>query len=490
MSNSSEETRVPGAGAGAETGADTAVRETGGGAGSASPGVVVKAVPKKEIRAASVASALGTIVEWYDFGLYGAAAALVIGPLFFPTVSSAAGVLASFATFAVGYFARPIGGIVIGHIGDRYGRRTGLVLSILFMGISTVLIGVLPTFAAVGVWAPIALVVLRLCQGFGAGAEFAGSVTLLSEYTPRNRHGIYTSIPYAAAAAGVVISTLTFFLASQVSGDALLSWGWRLPFLSSIVIFAIALFIRFRLEETPSYQKAVAPVKGTKIPLGELFSSGKNVKTVVLGFFSMTGFNVNSYIVNTFAISFLTVTIKMTPANALVAVVLAALAAVIACPLFGMLADRVGYRLVFMLGAAFIFVIAIPYFAILSTGNFGLVIVALVVAYGVGYGAMSGSQGAFLIRLFPTRYRFTGVAVTRELNGALIAGPTPLLAGVLVAAAAGAPWLVAGLLMLAEAITIVVLLLARKSDGNVEDFPPAVPSRRERRLLEASASTR
>ncbi|MBB6376677.1 MFS family permease [Pseudonocardia eucalypti] len=418
---------------------------------------------QQEIRRAVAASTVGTVIEWYDFALYGAAAALVIGKLFFPQTSSLVGALAAFATFAVGFLARPLGGFIISHIGDRFGRRPALVLTIVLMGASTVLIGLLPTYAQVGVWAPVLLVLLRLLQGFGAGAELAGAITLVAEYTPRNRRAYYTAIPNAATAAGLLLATLSFAAVAQLPEADLLSWGWRIPFLASALIFLVALYIRSRLGETPAFlEVAREEAKRGQLPLGQVLRERR--KSVALGFLSITGHNANAYVLNTFALSFITGTLGMSKTVGLTAVVLAAITGIVAAPLFGMLADRVGRRFVFIFGAAFVAVMAFPFFGLLQTRQPVLVALAMMAGYGIGFGAMSGAQGAFLSELFATRYRYTGIATARELNGMLVAGPTPLIATALVGLAAGAPWLVAGYLVIAELITIVAVYAARNEE--------------------------
>lgn len=429
---------------------------------------------EQDVRRAVTASAVGTVIEWYDFALYGAASALVIGRLFFPQTSEFVGILASFATFAIGYFARPLGGFVIAHIGDKLGRKPALVLTIALMGASTVLIGLLPTYHTIGVWAPVLLVLLRLGQGFGAGAELAGAITMVAEYTPRNRRAFYTSIPNAATAAGLLLATASFAAVARLPEDALLSWGWRLPFLSSIAIFAVAFFIRSRLGETPEFlREAQATAKERQLPFTQVFR--ERWRSVAIGFFSVTGHNVNAYVLSTFALSFITTTLGLSESVGLTAVVLASLTGIVTTPLFGRLADRVGRRAVFAIGAGFVAVMAFPFFALLQTRNPVLVSLAMMAGYGVGFGAMSGAQGAFLSELFATRHRYTGIAAARELNGMLVAGPTPFVAAALVGVAGGAPWLLAGYLVAAAFVTLLAVRAA-PSEGQTEAAPASAPT--------------
>ncbi|HEY3681718.1 MAG TPA: MFS transporter [Streptosporangiaceae bacterium] len=408
------------------------------------------------IRRATVAGALGTVIEWYDYALYGAASALFIGPLFFPGASPTVGTLAAFATFAVGFFARPVGGLIISHYGDRIGRKPTLIATIVLMGASTVLMGALPTYASVGVLAPVLLVLLRLVQGIGAGAELAGATTMIAEYVPRNRRAYYTSIPNAATAAGLTLASLAFLAIQALPQDEALAWGWRIPFLASALIFAVAMVIRRSLVETPAFRQERDAAHGpAKPPVVRLLK--ERPREVLIAFLSITGHNANAYVLNTFALSYITKTLHMSEGAGLTALVAAALAAIVTTPLFGRLADHVGTRRVFAFGALFVAGAAFPFFALLNTRVPLVVALTMMAGYGVGFGAMAGAQGGFLADLFDTRYRFTGIAVAREANGVLIAGPTPFVATALVSTAGGRPWLVATYLVVCTLITVAAL---------------------------------
>ena len=252
------------------------------------------------LRRAVVASTIGTVIEWFDYALYGAAAGLIINRLFFPQLSETAAILASFATFAVGFFARPVGGIVISHFGDRFGRKPALIFTIALMGLSTVAMGLLPTFAMAGVLAPALLVFFRLVQGFGAGAEFAGAVTLVAEYAPPQRKAYYTAFIQSATVLGIMLATLCFLLVSYLPEDVLFGWAWRVPFLVSALLFLVALYIRKRLDETPEYVQVMAKQSEKRrkesVPIGELLR--KSPKEVLFGFLSVTGHNANAYILS------------------------------------------------------------------------------------------------------------------------------------------------------------------------------------------------
>ena len=304
-------------------------------------------------RRALFAAVTGTLIEWYDYALYGAAAGLVIAPLFFESATAGA-TLAAFATFAVGFLARPLGGVMVGHLGDRYGRRPALLLTIVVMGAATVGIGLLPTAAAIGVLAPVLLVVLRLLQGMGAGAELAGATTLVAEFAPSHRRGLLTSLVLSMPPAGIALATGTFLWASTAGDEALLEWAWRLPFLASAVLFALAVFIRRRLEETPEYvqaqERAAEHGERDRVPVVELFR--RHRRAVLLGFLSVTGHNALNYTMAVYALSLMTsAEVGLDRAAALTAVTVGSLAGVVATPFGGLAADRFGPRIVLAAGS-------------------------------------------------------------------------------------------------------------------------------------------
>ena len=415
------------------------------------------------IRKAVMASTVGTIIEWFDYALYGAAAGLIINKLFFPQMSAVSGTLAAFATFAVGFFIRPLGGVVISHFGDKFGRKPALIFTIVLMGASTVGVGLLPGYAQLGVLAPVLLVALRLMQGFGAGAELAGAMTLVAEYTPPSRRAFYTAIPNGATVVGILFATLCFLAVSQLPEDALMSWGWRVPFLISAVLFFVALYIRKRLDETPEYvaamERAAVEKKQQKLPLGELLRHSP--REVFWGFLSVTGHNANAYILAAFSLNYMTATVGMTRAAALFALMFSSAVGVVMTPLAGAISDRIGYARVYIFGAVFMVLYAFPLFGLLGTGSLPVAVVAMSIAYGIGFAGLAGAQGAFLANLFETRTRFSGIALARELNGLLIGGPTPFIAATLVALGGGSPKLVAGFLMVCCALTVISVLAVR-----------------------------
>lgn len=409
-----------------------------------------------------LAGTVGSIVEWYDFGLFGAASALVIGPLFFSSeLSSTNATLAAFTTFAVGFFARPVGGMLIANFGDRFGRKPALIFTLVLMGLSTFLMGCLPTYDHIGIWAPILLVALRLCQGAGAGAELAGTMTIISETIRPSRRAFGTAVPNGATAIGSALGVVTFLVVALLPGDILLTWGWRIPFLLSAVILLVAVFIRRRVEEAPEFLAAKERAEkyaAEKIPVVRLIRT--QWRNLLLGFGAMAGHQAMSYITTTFAISYITKNLSMSNTVALTASLTASLVGAVLAAGFGLAADRVGAARVFALGGAYCMLMAFPMFALLDTRAPLLIGAALVLTYSVSFAAMAGAQGAFLVDLFPADVRFSGVAFCRELAGTLIGGPAPLVAASLVIVGGGKPWLVAALLAICCAVTVASVTIA------------------------------
>ncbi|MDO5697141.1 MAG: MFS transporter [Dermatophilus congolensis] len=416
-------------------------------------------------RRALIASTVGTIIEWFDYALYGMAAALIITPLFFPDSLSGAGDMAAFATFAVGFIARPIGGVIISHIGDRYGRRPALVLTIALMGLATVGIGLLPTAETLGIWAPALLVVLRILQGFGAGAELAGAMTVVAEFAPPKRRGFYTSIVLAAPPAGGLLATLAFLSVSSLPTETLLGWAWRVPFLASGVLFFIALWIREKMGETPEFQAVLDKQEERRhesVPLGALLRS--SWRQVLTGFFAITGHNVNYYLLATFSVSFLIRNAGMDRTEAIILVSIGSFLGMVMTPAGGMLTDRYGARKVMIVGMGVGALYAYPLFMALASGNVAAIVAMFAVGFGFILMTTSAPQGALLTGLFPAEYRYSGVAVARELNGVAAAGTAPIIAAALVAANDGGITYAAGYMVFAFLVSFIALIVARNAD--------------------------
>lgn len=425
-------------------------------------------------RRAVIAGSIGTVIEYYDFALYGAAAALVFSPLFFPNVSPTVGLLASFATFAVGFVARPLGGLIIAHFGDKLGRKPALLATIIMMGVATVGIGLLPTYETIGIWAPILLVLLRLVQGMGAGAELAGAFTMIIESTPAHRRTFYVSFGSAALSAGLTLASLVFLAVSALPRDVLLGWAWRVPFLASVLIFAVALFIRRRLEETPEFvaaqEAADSAQRKRRVPVVELLRERK--REVIIGFFAMTGVGVFSYVLNTYILTYLTQNIGLSRPVALTATICATGFGVVVVPFMGRLGDAFGPGRVFLAGSLFSAVAIVPLFLVLDTADPVLAVVMLTAVYVIGWGAMSGCHGPFLAALFEPRYRFTGLSLTREVNSGVFSGTAPFVAAALVGLGAGRPWyLVLYMILACGVVTPIAILAGLRRPAQLDELP-------------------
>ena len=373
------------------------------------------------------ASLIGTTVEWYDFFLYGVAASVVFGELFFPKGEELTGTLLSFATFAVGFFARPIGGVVFGHFGDRLGRKNLLVLSLLMMGLATFAIGLLPTYAQVGALAPVLLTVLRLIQGFALGGEWGGAVLIVSEHGEPARRGFWSSWPQAGAPAGQLIANgvLAGLAAFQSDAD-FNSWGWRIPFLLSAVLVLVGLWVRLRIEESPLFRQARAKQEPTdKLPFIEVIT--KYPREVLTAMGARMAENVSYYIFTIVIVTYAKEHLKLDKSFALNAVLIGAAIHFCAIPLWGALSDRVGRRPVYLLGAIGVGIWAFVFIALVDTENFALAALAVTVGL-ILHGAMYGPQAAFFTELFGTRVRYSGVSVGYQLASIIAGGLAPFIA--------------------------------------------------------------
>ncbi len=383
------------------------------------------------LQRATLAASVGSALEYYDFALYSLASALIFGKIFFPALGDSAATAASFATLAIGFFARPIGGLFFGSLGDKLGRKWILMITILLMGGSSTLIGVLPTGAQVGIWAPILLVVLRLLQGFGAGAEQAGATTLMAEYAPIRRRGYYSALPFVGIMVGTIIASLVFVGLGQVPQAALLGWVWRIPFLASIILIAVAVFIRLRLRESPTFVKLEKQEQVADHPLREVFRTSS--PSLLRGLGLRMAENGGSYIYQTLAITYVT-RLGVQSSIGPLAVAVGAVLGFFTIPLAGSLSDRYGRMRIYRIGAIIQLVLAAVAWPLLSIGNPALTVTVIAIAYGIGVNVMLGAQCAALPELFGSRHRYIGVAIAREFSAILAGGIAPFIGALLLAA--------------------------------------------------------
>ena len=431
----------------------------------------------REIQRVAFASAIGCVIEWYDFFLYGVVAGLVFNKLFFPNEEPFIGILLAYATFAVGFIARPIGGIVFGHFGDRLGRKGMLVLTLLIMGIATFLIGVLPTYETAGIWAPILLLVLRVLQGLGIGGEWGGAVLMAVEYAPKERRGFYGSWPQIGVPAGLFLATVVVALLSQLSDQAFLAWGWRVAFLFSGVLVAIGLYIRLKILETPLFRQLKSSQDQAKVPFFELWRT--HAKETILGMGCRFIEGVTFNVFGVYSIAYLTTAIKLPRTTALIAVSLAALVMIFMIPLFGRLSDTLGRRKTYSLGVVATALLVYPAFWLMDTGNVPLVLLAIVIPFGVVYPMVYGPIAAMFAESFSTRVRYTGVSFVYQFSGIFASGLTPLIAATLLQLGGGKPWLIAGYMVAVSIVSLVSVAFLGDRTGRDLSEIDRMPSARK-----------
>ena len=407
------------------------------------------------IRLVAVASLIGTTIEWYDFFLYGTAAALVFNRLYFPTFDPLAGTLAAFGTYTVGFVARPFGGIIIGHYGDRIGRKSMLVLTLMIMGVATFGIGLLPTYAQIGPWAAVALVVLRFAQGIGVGGEWGGAVLMAVEHAPPGARGFYGSWPQIGVPAGLLLSTAVFSWFARLPEDQFLSWGWRVPFLLSILLVAVGLIIRLRILETPAFTRVKEARTEARRPIVEVLQTHRKEVLIAMG--ARLAENGAFFIYTVFVLVYGTQKVGLGRQTVLNGILIASACDMVAIPFWGALSDRLGRRPVYLFGACFTALFAYPLFWLLDTGSTPLVWLALVVALVFGHAPMYGPQAAFLAELFGTRVRYSGASLGAQLSSVIAGGLSPFVATALLPYGRGA---LASYIIAMALVTIVAVIVA------------------------------
>ncbi|MFD9678840.1 MFS transporter [Rhodococcus sp. NPDC059969] len=378
----------------------------------------------KQARKAGITAFVGTTIEWFDFYIYGTASALVLGPLFFPDASPAVGTLAAFATFAVGFVARPVGGVVFGHFGDKFGRKNAVIITLALMGLGTVGVGLLPTYAQIGIWAPILLVALRVLQGIAMGGEWGGAVLIATEFAPPKKKVLYGAFAQQGSPVGNLLATLAFLGLTLMSDSVFESWGWRLPFLGSAALVIVALYIRLHISETPEMKKAVAAQERTRMPLVEVLRS--HPVELALGVGAVVAGVAITYVKTTFALSWATTDLGFERSDFLLVITVALIAQTLVQPFGAVLATRIDPSKAVRWMLLPELVLLPLMFLLVQTGSVPLAILGMILAtapHAMYYAALAG----ILAQVFPTNVRYTGISLSYQLSTAVFAGTAPMV---------------------------------------------------------------
>lgn len=426
-------------------------------------------------RRAAIASLVGTTIEWFDFFIYGLAAALVFGDLFFPSVDEHSGRLAAFATLGVAFVARPVGAVIFGHLGDRLGRKTTLIATLGIMGAATGLIGMLPTYETAGMWAPVLLVVLRLLQGLAVGGEWGGAVLMSVEHAPAAKVRLYGSAPQMGSPLGLVLATAVMSAVATLPDEQLFSWGWRIPFLAGFVLVLVGLAIRLGVEESAQFKEIKSAGATARLPVRDVFARAK--KSLALGISLQASVNVVFYVISVYFLTYATNSLGLERSTALFIVMIAAVVDLAALPLLASLSDRIGAHRVFFAGALFTVVAAIPFFWLLRGDNVVLtcivVTVMMIGAHATTYSVVS----SLIAEQFDTKVRYSGTALSNALGGLIFSAPTPFIAEALVGKN-GAGWWPLSLMTIGAALIslVAILMTPRQARLNTDASLPRSPA--------------
>src|SRR5579863_7961774 len=431
------------------------------------PMTIATATPMAGVERSSMnsivfASCFGTIIEWYDFLIYATAATLVFNKAFFPTFDPLASTLAALGSYAVGFLARPLGGALFGHFGDRLGRKSMLVLTLFIMGLITFCIGLLPTYASIGVFAPILLIVLRIIQGIGLGGEWGGASLMVLEHAPAERRGFYASFVQIGFPIGLVLASLVFALVTKLADADFASYGWRIPFLLSVVLLGVGTFVRSRVPETPVFERLKKREGLSRNPVGE--AVGKNTRTFLIA----VGLKLSEvswvYMLTVFVVGYATGKLGLPKPMMLDAVLYAALFELVSLPLFGWLADRIGRRPLYILGALFTIAFAFPLFWMIDSKSTALIFAAVMIAMNFGHGMMFGIESCYFPELFGPRVRYSGASFGFQASAAIGGGFAPILATAMVGYFGGTTGVSIMMIVLAL-FTLAAALAAHETRG-------------------------
>ncbi len=433
--------------------------------------------PATSIGWIAFASSIGTTIEWYDFFLYGVVTPIVLNKLFFPNFDALVGTLLAYTTFFVGFISRPIGGIIFGHYGDRIGRKTVLILTLIIMGVATFLIGLLPTYASVGIWAPIMLLFLRIFQGIGIGGEWGGAVLMAVEHSPSGRRGFYGSWPQIGVPAGLLLASAMVYLLSFLPENDFFFWGWRIAFLISAVLVAIGMYIRLKIMETPAFMRAQETSNIVHVPFFELFRTHTKNTLLGLGARYIEGVTFNIY--GVFIIAYITGALHLPRQTALAGVMISSAVMIVMLPIFGNLSDKIGRRRMFGMAGLLIGILSFPAFWLMETQSSILIWIAITVPFGLIYPAVYGPQAALFSELFDTRVRYTGISFVYQFSGIFASGLTPIIATALLPLGGNRPWLICLYVLVVSAVSAVsvyAMTEAHKRDMSVNNQAATAPA--------------
>jgi MFS family permease len=430
-------------------------------------------------RKVALASAVGATIEWYDFFLYGTAAGLVFDKLYFNGLDGPAAQFAAFGTFAVGFLARPVGGLIFGHFGDRIGRKQMLLMTLLIMGVGTALIGLLPSYDSIGIWAPVLLVALRILQGIGVGGEYGGAVLLAVEYAPLEKRGFFGSFAHIGVPGGLFLAASAFSIAGLLPDDQFLAWGWRACFLLSIVLLAIGAYIRLSIMETPAFREVQERKEVAAVPVKELLKAQPKALLLGMGTRFVEGFTFNLFSV--YFLAYVVTNLGLPKAWALQGIIVGALLGVAMVVVSGAVSDRVGRKPVYRFGAWLALLFAFPVAILLQSENRWAIFATFVIGLGVLYGTVYGPLAAWWSELFDTRYRYSALSTLYQVSGIVASGFTPLIAAWLVAQGDGSLWWVATYAVAVAALSLTCAHLLPETRGRDldESWVEAAPVLRE-----------
>jgi metabolite-proton symporter len=415
-----------------------------------------------QLRRAVIASTIGTAIEWYDFFLYSTVTGLVFAKLFFPKSDPLTGTLEAFAIYAVGFIARPVGAAIFGHYGDRIGRKSTLIITLMLMGVATFLVALVPTYEQIGVWGAVILTILRFVQGVGVGGEWGGSVLMSMEWArDNNTRGFIASWPQFGVPCGLFLANLAVLAFSQMSGEQFLTWGWRLPFLMSLILVVVGLYIRLGIMETPVFTKLVSERKIARTPILDVIR--QQPKEIILSALARMAEQTPFYIFTAFVFAYGIGTLKVSRDFLLVAVLTASVVSFVSIPLFGHISDRIGRKTMYMLGAVTVGVFGFVYFAMLETGSLVLIFAAIVLSL-IPHDMMYGPQAALIAESFTGKLRYSGASLGYQLASIIAGGPAPIIATWLFATY-GTPFAIAGYILACAVLTLIATAMMTEYAG-------------------------